>query len=95
MEACVYVEPGGGSGRGQENQTLKYSGPPFVHTSSALSLCSAPLGELADSGSTRSGLFSGRSVSTAGGNFCEGWGGGRRKEGFVENEKCGHFSNPI
>lgn len=35
-----------------------------------------PLGELADSGSTRSALFSGRrSVSTAGGNFC-GWGGG-------------------
>lgn len=56
---------------GGENKTLKYFGPPFVHTPSALSLSSAPLGELSDSGNTRSGLFSGRSVSMAGGDFCE------------------------
>lgn len=35
MEPCVYVEPGGGSGRGEEKKTVKHSGPPFVHTSSA------------------------------------------------------------
>lgn len=35
MEPCVYVEPGGGSGRVEEKKTVKYSGPPFVHTSSA------------------------------------------------------------
>lgn len=64
--------------RGEENKTLKYCGPPFVHTSSALSLYSAPLGELGHSGGTRSGLFSGRSVSTVGGNFCERGGNGRR-----------------
>lgn len=70
----VLEEAGGGG----ENKTLNYSGPPFVHTSSVLSLSSAPLGEPGDSGSSRSGLFSSRSMSTVGGNFCEGGGNGRR-----------------
>lgn len=41
MEACVYVEPGGGLGRGETKKTLESSGPPFVHTSSAPSPSSA------------------------------------------------------
>lgn len=78
LEPCVYVERGEGLGRGKENKTMKYCGAPSVHTSSALSLCSALLGELGDSGSTWSGLFYGGSVSTAGGNFCERGDNGRK-----------------